>query len=96
MSRAIGETPETKEMSDRDLLLATYFLATETNGRVKDHEHQLYGYDSHGIRGLVHRVDALDAFVEAQRVAARTVSTLIAVFGIGNVVGLVVVATKVF
>ena len=50
------ETPETRLWSDRDLMLATYFLAVETNGTVKTHDRTLYGWEDHGQVGLVQQV----------------------------------------
>lgn len=48
----IRETVETAQWSDRELQLRTYYQVVETNGSVRQLQHDVYGCPELGIVGL--------------------------------------------
>lgn len=47
------ETPDTRDLSDRELLLATYHTVQSIDGRVQKHDTDLYGDPARGIDGAL-------------------------------------------
>ena len=67
------ETIETREWSDRELLLRTYYQTVETNGTVAKLRAVVYGDEGQGMVGLVEQACANSAYREKLKGATKII-----------------------
>ena len=67
------ETIETREWSDRELLLRTYYQTVETNGAVAKLKCVVYGDEGQGMVGLVEQAHENSAYREKLKGATKII-----------------------
>ena len=77
---------EHRGMSDRDLMLKTLALIRAQNGKLAQHDDDLYGNTARGIRGAKPLAEAHEIAIDRGRTTIRTVVWLLGVIGVGNIV----------
>lgn len=89
MGKHIDETYETERWTNREILLKTYYLQVELNGKVGRHDRDLYGDPSHADIGIKQRVAAIEKLADSLRAGVKVLAWIvgIAVTAIGSVVG---------
>jgi len=110
MPESRRETIETRDMSDRELMLNIYHEVGEVrgevgevrgqlkelNGTVARHSEEIYGCKDRDIPGLKPTQQDIKDFVAALKTMAKTLGYLAGIFGAGNIAALTFIAAKVF
>ena len=91
-----NETPETVELTQRSLLLKTYFATVENtghltriNGTIADLQRSLYGCPERGEEGIQTKVLRNEKWIEARNVRWKTIAAFIAVLGSVTVIDII-------
>jgi len=103
MPESRRETIETRDMSDRELMLDIYHQTAEIvghlavlNGTVARHDEEIYGNERRDVPGLKPCQQDIKEFIAALKTTGKTVGYIIGVFGAGNIAALTFIAAKVF
>lgn len=103
MPNTVPESPETKDLSQRELWLLIRQDITRShedvlvelrrmNGSVKRHEIDLYGDPEHGVVGVKPKMEEFAAFCARAKVTIRVLAVLGTMLstGVGTLIGLII------
>ena len=92
---------EHRGMTDRDLMLKTLARTNEAvaliraqNGRLAQHDDDLYGNPARGIRGAKPLAEAHEVAIDRGRTTIKTILGVLGLLGIGNIIAVLTVVAR--
>lgn len=85
---------EVEAMSDRDILITLLAGQRRQNGKLADHDDDLYGNTERSILGVKPRVEEHDLALVRARASFRTVLFILGVLGVGNIAALLTLLSR--
>ena len=93
--------PEHRGMTDRDLMLKTLLRTNEAvrliqaqNGKLIQHDDDLYGNAARGIRGAKPLAEAHEVAIDRGRTTIKTIAYALGAIGIGNIIAVLTVVAR--
>jgi len=83
-------SPDTRELTDRELLLRIHKHVEEMNGCLKDHHEDLYGCPERQIVGLKQMVLDHDDYIQQQRTVVKVLAGMVSVVSVSTLVEVLV------